>query len=192
MADQPIASGPRTCPRCGLLSPASAAACECGLVFEATGTKAAGPRGIGGWLVLMAIGLVVQPFRLLGFLAQGLKTLEGDTWRRLTTPSSPAYHPAWGAVIVVELLANVAFLAGACVLLYLFFTKRALFPKVAVGFLAASAIFQVAELAVGYALLGNAAATGKDIGPMMLVVLSAVIWTLYLLQSRRVANTFVN
>ena len=153
--------------------------------------SAAEPRGIGGWLVLMAIGLVIQPFRLLSFVAQDLRAFESDTWRRLTTPSSPAYHPAWGLVLVAETVANGLFLAGSFVLLYLFFKKRAVFPRVAIGFLVASALFQVLEVVVTGALLGGAT-QGKEIGQLMLAVVSAAVWIAYLALSRRVAATFVD
>ena len=181
---------PRTCPRCGLLSPASATACECGAPLGAPGVETAAPQGIGGWLVLMAIGLVIQPFRLLGFLAQDLRAFEDNTWRRLTTPSSPAYHPVWGPVLVAETVANGLFLAGSFVLLYLFFKKRAAYPRIAIGFLAASAVFQVLEVAVGRALVGSGGLE-KETGQLMLAVVSAALWISYLVRSRRVAATFV-
>ena len=149
------------------------------------------PSGIGGWLVLVAIGLVVQPFRLLRTLVEGLQTFESETWRRLTTPSSPAYHPAWRPFLVVDALATAAFLVGSFVLLYLFFRKRAAFPRTAIGFLAASALFQLGEIAAILALVG-AAGVGKEIGQVMFAVVSAVAWIAYLAHSRRVAATFVN
>ena len=175
-----------------MLSPASAAACDCGFVFGAPGPlePAVGPRGLGGWLVLLAIGLIVQPLRLLGALGQDLKALTGDTWRSLTAPESPAYHPAWGPVILAETLVNAAFLAGSFILLNLFFNKRALFPRAAIVFVLASAGVQLLEVVVGRLLLGSAVAqAGLD--SLAIAAVSATIWTTYLLRSRRVANTFV-
>ena len=148
------------------------------------------PQGIGGWLVLMGIGLVLLPFRLLGSLAGALQVLEPETWRRLTTPSSPVYHPAWGPVILAEFLANAIFLGGAGVLLYLFFKKRRAFPKVAIGFMVANVIFQMFEVAMGRIVLPGTPAD-KEIGQLMLAVVSGAIWISYLKLSRRVAATFV-
>ena len=193
MDDQASVAGPRTCRRCGVLSPASATACECGLVFDAPGTiePAAGPRGLGGWLVLLAIGLIVQPLRLLGVLGQDLRAFTGDTWRSLTTPESPAYHPAWGPVLLTETVVNTAFLGGSFVLLNLFFNKRVSFPRLAIVFLLASAFFQLTQVIVGRLLLGSAVAqAGLD--SLAISAVSATIWTTYLLRSRRVAATFVN
>ena len=193
MADSPSPTGPRTCPRCGKLSPASATACDCGFVFGSPATiePATGPKGLGGWLVLLAIGLIIMPLRLLGVLGQDLKAFTGDTWRSLTNPESPAYHPAWGPVIFAETLVNAAFLAGSFVLLNLFFNRRASFPRMAIIFLLASALFQLVEVIVGRLLLGSVVAqAGLD--ALAIAAVSATIWTTYLLRSRRVANTFVN
>src|SRR4029434_9662974 len=93
------------------------------------------PSGIGGWLILIAIGLCLTPIRIGAEIVQGVRSLHPRTWSVLTTPASPAYHPLFGPLIIGEMVANVVLLVWALVLPYLFFTKRRAFPRAMIAFL---------------------------------------------------------
>jgi len=49
-------------------------------------------KGLGGWLILVGIGVVLSPIRLLGLIIQVYKPIfEDGTWEALTTVGSESY-----------------------------------------------------------------------------------------------------
>lgn len=65
-------------------------------------------KGLGGWLILPALGLIVTQFRMVSqFYRDMLPVLASETWNALTNSSSAAYHPLWGPLIVFEVIANL-------------------------------------------------------------------------------------
>jgi len=150
------------------------------------------PSGIGGWLYLVALGLCLTPVRLVLEIVRGLRSFDPATWRVVTTPGQPVYHPLFGPLIVGELAANGILLLWAFGLLYLFFTRRRIFPRVMVTFLIVRVLIQAADLLVARLIPAAATAIGPSVygalGGSLVVVL---VWVPYFLRSRRVANTFV-
>jgi hypothetical protein len=158
----------------------------------ATNQNQSAQSGIGGWLILVAIGLCLTPIRIGAEIVQGVRSLQPVAWRVVTTPGSPAYHPLFGPLIVGELVANVALLAWALVLLYLFFTKRRAFPRAMITFLIVRVIIQVADIFVASSIPLAAGSIGPRVyGSLAGNLLVVSVWVPYFLKSRRVAATFV-
>jgi hypothetical protein len=153
----------------------------------------AGPKGIGGWLLLPVIGLFVFPVRILISLAtEYLPIFEKGLWAALTTPGSKAYHPLWGPLLAYEIFFNLAFLVFDLVLLYLLFTKSYRFPKMFIGFAVLNLLFVVSDAVLGYQIPAvveqGTEQMMKEIGRSFGLV---AIWVPYFLVSKRVKNTFV-
>jgi transglutaminase-like putative cysteine protease len=145
------------------------------------------PEGIGGWLVLLAIGISVTPVRLLITMVRSLPGYGVASWARLTTPGDPAYHALWAPVLMFELIGNVLMFVFACLLVWMFFKRKKQFPIVFIGFAAANIVINLLQ-AVYLPLLPI-----KDAGGFRgMQVVAALLWILYMLRSRRVRNTFVN
>ena len=85
-------------------------------------SRDAGPVGLGGWLVLVALGLFITPLRVGAILQTDLLPIftEGY-WPLLTSPSSDAYHPLWAPLLIFETAGNFAVVAASIVALVLFF-----------------------------------------------------------------------
>ncbi len=149
-----------------------------------------GPVGIGGWLILPILGLVVTPLRGVFHLASYGELLE--SMNQLTSGQI--------AFIVVEFIGNVVvLLVLPIVLLVLLFRKSASFPRWFVVWAAVGLAFIILDIAAAQVFFGDVlAATGQallDADTMRELVRSivlAVIWIPYVRISRRVANTFVN
>lgn len=151
-----------------------------------------GPRGIGGWLYLVAIGLCLTPLRIGAEVIQGLRSLEPTAWRAVTTPGSPAYHPLFGPLIVGELAANASLLLWGVLLLYLLFARRRAFPRAMILFLIVRVLIQMADILVARSIPLAAASIGPRVyGAFAGNVLVVLVWVPYFLRSRRVAATFV-
>jgi hypothetical protein len=152
-----------------------------------------GPRGIGGWLILPLLGLILTPIRV-GFssvrdLAPALKP---GTWAALTTPGAAAYHPLWAPVLVFECVVNGLLIVCSLVLLWLFLRKSHRVPLLMVAWLVAIVAVQVVDLLlVGQIPAAAAAPDAQGIRDLVRLVLSALIWIPYFLRSKRVKNTFV-
>jgi hypothetical protein len=152
-----------------------------------------GPKGIGGWLLLPTLGLLLFPVRCLIRLGtEYWPIFEKGLWAALTTPGSRAYHPLWAPLLVYEIFFNLAFLVFDLVLLYLLFTKSYRFPKMFIGFAVLNLLFVVSDAVLGYRIPA-VVAQGMDqmmteIGRSLVMV---AVWVPYFLVSKRVTNTFV-
>ncbi len=153
---------------------------------------AAGPRGIGGWLILPLLGLVLTPFRI-GFqtFTDVLPALRPATWAALTTPGTKAYHPLWAPAILFELTANSLLILFSLVLLWLFFRKSGRVPMLMIVWLLAIIAAQAIDLVFANQIPAIAALSDADgLRNLARSVLGAAIWVPYFLLSKRVKNTF--
>ena len=92
-----------------------------------------------GWLILVGIGVVLDPIQLLFVLITSYKPIfEDASWEALTTVGSETYIPNYSTGLVIEILFNLTILVASIYLIYLFFSKHYLFPKLHIGVLAVS------------------------------------------------------
>jgi len=153
------------------------------LVQEAApepGAEGVDPKlvGIGGWLVLPAIGLVLGP--LVGLI--GLLVLLG-----LFPELSAAGH---GGVLTAEILAGLVLVLLQVYAATRFFGKKRNLPTVMtvlyVGTVVAAGVLLVIELAAGAQEF--ATESGKQ---LVRAVVAAAVWVPYFHLSKRVQATFV-
>ncbi len=148
---------------------------------------------IGGWLILVAIGLILTPIRLLVVVAKDLlPVFSGDTWSRLTTPGTEAYHPLWAPLLLFEIIGNGLFFLFPIIAAIFFFQKRTFAPKLIIVLLLSNLVF----VAIDYfaADLIPFVASQDDTGSLMELVrvfIASSIWVPYFLVSKRVKATFV-
>jgi hypothetical protein len=148
------------------------------------------PSGIGGWLLLPALGLTLSPFTIGYRLYRevALFLLKPGIWRALTDSRSAAYDPAWRSLIIFEVTAHAALLAGTLWLLWLFFQKSARVPRLMVAWIFLIVGVRVVDLLLSMQIPSVAA---RDDGAGLLAsVLGAIIWISYWTKSKRVKNTF--
>lgn len=148
---------------------------------------------IGGWLILVAIGIIASPFRLgYSLVVELLPALDAETWDYLTNPDSPVYHVLWKPVIILELLGNSLFLIFSLVLLYYFFSRKKELPRLIIIFYAANLVFILIDhyLASQIPMVAEVdnSDTYREIGRS---IISSAIWIPYFLLSERVKGTFV-
>jgi transglutaminase-like putative cysteine protease len=148
------------------------------------------PAGLGGWLVLVGLGVTLTPFRIMATLIQTLPSYGAATWAAYTTPGTSSYHPAWAPILMFELIGNIAMLVFTVFLAWLFYRRRRQFPVVFTWTVLLSWLIVAADhLASGLVPLADPEPTNWSRELMRLLV--ALIWVAYMRRSRRVRNTFV-
>jgi hypothetical protein len=152
-----------------------------------------GPEGLGGWLVLVGLGLLISPIRLLIFIAQTFVPLVRDgTIQALATPGSELFRPMFAALIALEAAANIFCMLFAIWLIVLFFRKSRRFP---LGYVT------LAGLSVAIILADSFATAALDLGSpwdaegmqeLMRSLIALFVWGPYMFMSTRVKNTFIH
>lgn len=155
-------------------------------------------KGLGGWLVLVILGLfAVTLFQ--GYAAYESITLFTDgTVEFLSEPSSEVYIPGYSGLLKFEFIAEILFLVATVYLIYLFFRKNKKFPKYYILLLIISVIYVI----IDYALFASISVSGevqqiidealsKQTGEIGRAIISAIIWGTYINKSKRVKATFV-
>jgi hypothetical protein len=150
-------------------------------------------EGLGGWLILMTIGLTLAPILRAGQLAQyweGFFSLH--TWQSVAMPGGDQFHPLYGPLLAFEVVGNAAGLGVNLLVLALLFAKRKIFPKVCAWFIVGNALFLTIDALVSSAVPAlSIDANSQSWADATRAWLGAVIWGLYLYRSRRVRVTFV-
>jgi hypothetical protein len=139
-------------------------------------------RGIGGWLILVAIGLALEPFGLL--LAVGGSMME------LFSPAGEtvlAANPGVGGLLALDAAIDALFILALVFLNFRFYGRKKAFPRLAMGYLAASFVLQIAlqRMMVQYMPTFPSWTALSSL-------ISAGVWIPYFLLSQRVKQTFVN
>ena len=149
--------------------------------------------GLGGWLILVGIGVVVSPFRLLAELGQIYGPFFSDgLYEVLTTPGTDAYHPLWSTLIWGEVIGNAVILLAAIYLVFMFFGKKAVFPKLYIWIAFGSAVFFLLDALLVKIILPEVPFFDPDtVKGLVQGVMTLVIWIPYMLLSKRVKVTFV-
>ena len=146
------------------------------------------PCGLGGWLILVGIGIVLGPVLMAGDIAEAIRDT-GAIWHM---PDVEEVYPMLKTAILAELVAMIAIFAASCYMIVLFFRKKRLFPK----WFIALAICEIVLIPVS--LLGIGALIGENLFDeemtkiFMKTVARACIWIPYMLYSVRVKNTFIH
>jgi hypothetical protein len=150
-------------------------------------------EGLGGWLILVGIGLVLSPLLLLVTLwTEFLPGFDPDRWRQMTDPDSEYYNQYWAPIFLAEFGVNILMLLLGLVLLWLFFTKSRFFPTLyifATGF--GLAFLMLDAFIVSQAFPDTPMFDEEFTRSLLRSSVGALIWISYMLVSKRVKATFV-
>ena len=160
---------------------------------EAKNEKINELEGIKGWLILVGIGIVLSPLRLVVSLNQAYKPIfENGVWEKLTTEGSENYIPNFQTLIIGEGIYNTCLILVSIYLIYLFATKNNKFPKLFIAIGVASVIGLLADSYFTTLVISNVEVfdyeTAKELTK---TIVGYGIWIPYMLKSQRVKNTFV-
>jgi len=146
-------------------------------------------EGIGGWLLLPAIGICLAPLRNLAAAFENFRPVMD--YPQLITPSNPAFNARLTALLGIETLGNVTLVALGIWLAWSFFTKSKHFPKrfaIVGAFALAFHLADIGLVKLWFPGIPIPESTWKDIAQNLIAV---AIWVPYFFKSERAKNTFV-
>lgn len=151
-------------------------------------------KGIGGWLILVAIGLV------LGAIIQAYTAIRlvfiflGPSWNTLTNPDSMRYNYFWKPALIFEFICHIILLCYLVVLTVLFFSRSRSFPKLIIILYLFLPVYHFVDLMLADRIpfiVEHTREIQKGELAILKGVLACFIWIPYFCASRRVKNTFV-
>lgn len=150
-------------------------------------------EGLGGWLILVGLGLILAPLRMLfEYVPLYVELFDNGTFALLSTPGTADYNAYFAPLIYAEIVLNSALVCAWLSAGVLFFSRRRLFPRLYIGILLFTPLFIVAD-AFAFLLVAPDEPvfdpqTSKE---LLRSVLPTLIWVPYMLVSKRVRATFV-
>ena len=153
-----------------------------------------GVSGLGGWLVLVQVGIYITIIMLLIQIFQyALPAFSAETWDILTIKQSEYYHPLWAPVIIYEAAFNILFLLFSIYILFNLYAKKIILPKLMIIFYSASLISGIIDYAALQQIpMARDLQDGNALRDILKSVVTCAIWIPYFLKSDRVYNTFRN
>lgn len=139
-------------------------------------------EGIGGWLILVALGLAAGPFLLVRGIYTDLHFLYGGQFQ-----SGLARYPGLVALILFEAVSNSIFLLGLIALNFLFYRKKRTFPGWMITYLAFNCSIILIDHLGALRYSPHTASTA-----LVRSIVGVLIWIPYYLRSERVKVTFVH
>ncbi|MDM5326925.1 DUF2569 domain-containing protein [Neobacillus sp. CF12] len=142
-------------------------------------------KGIGGWLILVIIGLIITLFISSIHIYYQTVHLLPKYW-----PGSNEYHPLWGTYVIFILVYEILLVLVPVILLVLMFRKSRLFPKAMIFFLISETVLDLISAVLVLIIYTNV--DGYTFIRFVFLIVTALIWVPYFLVSKRVKATFLN
>jgi len=150
-------------------------------------------KGLGGWLILVAIGVIFSPLRIIAELNIYLEIFNDGTWEALTLQSSEFYNPLFGVIVCFEIIGNCALVIAYIYLIFLFFKEKQNFPKIYIITILANTAFILIDALFCKVVFPTEPMFDAETTKMVVQsVVACAIWIPYMRMSVRVKNTFIN
>jgi hypothetical protein len=147
--------------------------------------------GLGGWLILVGLNVCIRPVLLARTIVSSASYYSATFWANHTVPGGINYDPLWAPTLLYELVANLALLVFGSWLVLEFFQRRRRFPSLFILLTAASLAVDLADGLIAHGIPA-VQAKGIDWVARGRELLFLLVWSLYMVKSRRVRSTFVN
>ena len=147
-------------------------------------------KAIGGWLILIGIGICLSPFRILFDLVEQNFFLSGE-WLTYFSSENNHFSLPIGILFFFEVIINAALVVITPLLIILFFKKRSSFPKIYAIVLISSFVFAILDYLVASNNNNLPFVNRAYQNRLLLTFISTSIITFYLLLSERVKETFI-
>lgn len=149
-------------------------------------------EGIGGWLILLAIGIIITPIRIVALMTTYPDIFSTSVWESLTKPETQAYNPLLASIVIGEIVINSGMVLAFIYTGYLFFSKRKLFIIWYICLAVFSLIFILLDaLFIKLALPDEPVFDPEMVKELMRSAIAVFVWVPYLLCSKRVKATFI-
>ena len=156
-------------------------------------------RGLGGWLVLVGLGLIGSPILFAAIGYQTAVLFSDGTVRLLSDPAAGIHVAGYSSALRFELVGQTLASLGSAYALCLYFLRSRLFPTAYITFQLALLGFYVVDWLVVMGLAGRARELKEVLdqevnamGPQLVgTAVGALLWVAYMLKSQRVRATFV-
>jgi len=149
------------------------------------------PNPIGGWLILLAIGVTANPWMRLLSARPIWRLMREDHWYRSTHIEHHGPTAALVTLLLMELAVNALLVVWSFALLVLFFRTRREFPKAWTVLTATGIAFLAVDLVGASLVLGWDSGSASTVGRLMRDTVTLAIWATYLAHSPRARRTFV-
>ncbi|WP_019027698.1 DUF2569 family protein [Colwellia piezophila] len=148
------------------------------------------PWGFNGWLLLLGLGILLSPIRLINnFWTSYAPIIADGTMEDILFNASLGFK----SIVIIEIIANIGFLILSVYLIKLFFKKNVIFPKWYLIFAACTMIFLLADTLILSLMFPNIEFLTTDVQTALASCAVALcLWSPYLYQSTRSKNTFIH
>jgi len=149
--------------------------------------------GLGGWLVLVQIGLYSTMFLLMLKLISILSIFGDGSWELFTDKSSIIYHALWQPLILFELIYNLLLFAFSIFILVCFYSKKKILPRLMIFYFVVSVLFVLIDYILFMQIpIARELDSFNYIKEIVRGVFTCMIWIPYFIRSIRVKNTFIH
>lgn len=140
-------------------------------------------QGISGWLIIVAIGIVLRP--LIWIRDMGLYADISEYWELIDLPLK--------LYLAAEILISIIIILSLFYLAFLFFSKKTQFPKIFINVNIGVLLFLFFDFLIFKILFPNDILFDSEtIKTTFQNILYACVWIPYVIYSERVKQTFIN
>ncbi|MGN6670959.1 MAG: DUF3857 domain-containing protein [Candidatus Nucleicultricaceae bacterium] len=163
---------------------------------ESAFTPEARYNGLAGWLIIIGIRVLAEIIIEIGsFYESAVLILSTNNWTLLSDSTSVNFHPFRTLGVLIETLFSAFTVVFMVLLSFLFFNKKRLFPSLFIymawGIFLWNITDTVLASAIGLAPMVDNETSIRTAITHIADFLSNMLWTAYILESKRVKNTFI-
>ena len=147
--------------------------------------------GLGGWLILVGLGVILTPFNYLSTIPEFQSVFQDNLYDELVS-----VKPLFGPLIWTEIVVNIIFFLSSIYLIFLFFAKKTFFPKLFIWLALGSLVFVIVDAIVAGMIFKDMLTDEPFFDPetikeIVRMSIQVIIWVPYIMISKRVKATFI-